>query len=94
MHSTRSSHLQPRPQESSNNVTVELLWVYPPYLSRRADDHAVIVSHNAVKLLHGKLVLHVRLVTSLLKYIHANLHSSTKQSVPKIEVNEDAAVRR
>ena len=43
------------------------------YLGGGADDHAVIVSDDAVELLHGKLVLHIRLVTPLLEDVHANL---------------------
>lgn len=63
---------------------------YPAYLSGRADDHAVIVSNNTVKLLHGQFVLHVRLVTPLLEYVHANLHSITSHMHGKGECDRDA----
>lgn len=44
------------------------------YLCGGADDHAVVVSDDAMKLFHRKLVLDVCLVTPLLEYIHTHLH--------------------
>lgn len=48
-----------------------------PYLGGGANNHAIVVADDTVKLLHGKLVLHVGVVTPLLEYVHANLLSST-----------------
>lgn len=44
-----------------------------PHLGGGADDHAVVISDDAVQLLHGKLVLDVRMVPALLEYVHTDL---------------------